>query len=466
MPELRAAELCAAELAHILDGEWLAGRMPVDAPSVEVSIDSRRVSAGGIFFALEAARDGHQFLPAAQAAGACAAVVRRGVPTASPFPQLVVPDPRRALGVWAAAVRARSETPAVAITGSAGKTTTCGYLARLLSPLGPIAAPPGSYNNDLGVPLTILNAPRDARALVIEVGTNAPGEVATLTSWTFADHGVVTAIAPAHLEGLGTLEGVAKEKLSLFGALPAGAKAWVVEEWRSEAERRGFTVRSFGSGGDTSVEPIGEGRVRWTFGEEIEEFAWCPRYRHQRDQLAVALAIATELGVPRAPLLDEIARLPEPPLRGEIEPVAGIDLILDCYNASPISVRAAMERLEDEEAAGRRLCLLGTMEELGGEEAHWHRELGRRAGSGSIDRVFLTGRGAEWYREGLREVGREGIAIDLASGGAEQLAESLLPGDRLLFKASRAERLEEFASRVAALLSERASDDGARGDAR
>ena len=459
-------ELRAAELARVLRGEWLAGRMPEDAPAVDVSIDSRTIPPGGVFFALEASRDGHEFVPAAQRAGACAAVVRRGVRTDTPFPQLVVPDPRRALGEWAPEVRARSEVPAIAVTGSAGKTTTCGYLAQLLSPLGTIAAPPGSYNNDLGVPLTILNAPADARALVIEIGTNAPGEVATLAAWTFADFGIVTAIAPAHLEGLGTLAGVAQEKLSLFRALPPEAKAWVAEESRRDAESRGFAVRSFGRGGESSIEPIADGLMRWRFAGEVEDFPWRPRYRHQRDLLAVALAIATELGVSREALLAQISELPEPPLRGEIEPVAGIDLILDCYNASPISVRAAMERLEDEAAAGRRLCLLGTMEELGEEEAHWHRELGRRAGSGSIDRVFLTGRGTEWYREGLREVGREGIALDLSSGGAEQLVDSLLPGDRVLFKASRAERLEDFASRVAALLSDRAARPDAEKGAR
>jgi len=411
------------------------------------------VRAGDLFFAIRGERDGLEFASAAIRAGAIAAVVPRGGAARVEGMAIEVEEPREALGRLAAAVRReeRDAVPAVAITGSVGKTTLCGYLAELLSPLGATHRPPASFNNDLGVPLTILGAPEGTRTLIIEIGTNAPGEVAALAAWTEAKVGVVTAIAPAHLSGLGSLAGVAREKLSLLDALGSDSVGWVPVEHAVAARAHGRPVRSFGAGGDSEVilassDPV---RVRWLGLGGGRTFAAALARRHQLGLLAAALGVGSTLGADPEAMIARVPNLSDPPLRGEVRRHGGVELVLDCYNASPAALEAAIEALEEEPTVGRRVCVIGTMEELGAEEAAWHRELGRRLGRSAVDGVFVVGRGREWYREGLRELGRDGEAVDADDLGARRIAESLRPGDRVLFKASRREALEGLAARIA-----------------
>jgi len=425
-------------------------------PATGAAIDSRAVREGDIFFAIRGERDGLDYASAALAAGAVAAVVPRGGSSRVGGPSIEVEEPREALGRLAAAVRReeRDSLPAVAVTGSVGKTTLCGYLAEILSPLGPTHRPPASFNNDLGVPLTILGAPERTRVLIIEIGTNAPGEVSSLAAWTEAKVGVVTAIAPAHLSGLGSLAGIAREKLSLLDALQSDSVGWVPVEHAAAARAHGRPVRSFGEGGDSEV-AVSDGdpaRARWLGLGGGRTFLSAARRRHQRRLLAAALGVGSTLGADPEAMLARVPLLVDPPLRGEVRRHGGVELVLDCYNASPAALEAAIEALEEEPAAGRRLCVLGTMEELGAEEESWHREVGRRLGRSAIDGVFVVGRAREWYRDGLRELGRDGEAVDADDRGARRIAEALRPGDRVLFKASRREALEALAARIAAHL--------------
>jgi UDP-N-acetylmuramoyl-tripeptide--D-alanyl-D-alanine ligase len=261
---------------------------------------------------------------------------------------------------------------------------------------------------------------------------------------------------------------VAREKLSLLDALPAGATGWVPVEHAAAARTRGRAVRTFGPGGESEVREAEGAPARsvWLFDGAEREFEWPGALRHQRILLAAALGVGATLGVEPAAMLAAARSLPEPPLRGEIRRHGRVEFLLDCYNSSPAALAAAVERLEVEPAQGRRLCVLGTMEELGTEEASWHRELGRRIAASRIDRVFLVGRGAEWYREGLREGGRDGEAVAGDEGGARRIAAALRPGDRILFKASRREVLEKIAGRVAALIGDDTPAAAARGAAR
>ena len=449
--------------------EWVAdvmgGVLSPASTNIQIatgaSIDSRKISAGDLFFAIEANRDGHQFVGDALRSGAVAAVIASGRSTTEgDGPSIEVPCPRTALGVLAEAVRREeSDLPAVAITGSIGKTTTCGYVAKLIGSIGPVHRPPGSFNNDLGLPLTILNAPEKTRALVLEIGTNQPGEVRSLAELTHAQIGVVTAIEAVHLEGLGDLAGVEREKLSLFSGIQENATAWVPQPYLEAARASGRSVHGFGPGGSSEVIEQGDGEFLWRLKTGRFQgdwpFQWTPNYRHQSLLLSAALAVGAQLGVEPKHMLDAVAKLPESPLRGELRRHEGVDFLLDCYNASPVSVIASIERLENEPASGRRYCVLGTMEELGPQEAQFHRELGRRVGEGSIDGVFLVGRGRSWYREGLKEVGSDGVSVDQGDRGAELIANSLLPGDRVLFKASRRESLETLAEQIATCLTDR-----------
>lgn len=445
-----------SEVAAMLGGATAPG-LPASVAVREVAIDSRTLSPGALFFAIQGERDGVEFAPDALARGAVAAVVPHGASHRVPGPSIEVDDPRRALGRLAAAVRCEeaARVRAVAVTGSLGKTTTCGYLGALLAPLGPVHRPPSSYNNDLGVPLTILGAPDETRVLVLELGTNAPGEIEPLAGLSRADVGVVTAIAPVHLAGLGDLSGVEREKLSLLRGLPENARGWVPAEHLAAAVRHGSRVRSFGRGGEVSVEATdGDPMVsRWLGDHGERSFRWSPTYRHQRTLLAAALAVGGDLGVSPEALLAAIPALPEPPLRGEVRHAGAVEMILDCYNASPASMRASIERLEDEPAAGRRVCVIGTMEELGPEEERWHRELGERLGRARVDVIYRVGRAADWTGAGLMNTRRESSRIPLDDAGAASIAASLRPGDRILFKASRRERLERFAEQIAACLS-------------
>jgi len=280
-----------------------------------------------------------------------------------------------------------------------------------------------------------------------------------LAELTPAQIGVVTAIEAVHLEGLGDLAGVEQEKLSLFSGIEESATAWVPHRYLEAARASARVVRSFGPGGSSEVLERGHGEFlwRWKIGSSKGDwpFQWSPDYRHQSLLLSAALAVGAELGVEPVRMLEAVSQLPEPPLRGEVRRHEGIDFLLDCYNASPVSAIASIERLENEPAAGRRYCVLGTMEELGPREAQFHRELGRRVGEGSIDGVFLVGRGRSWYREGLQEVGRDGVPIEKGDRGAQLIASSLLPGDRVLFKASRREMLETLAQQIATCLADR-----------
>jgi UDP-N-acetylmuramoyl-tripeptide--D-alanyl-D-alanine ligase len=448
-------------IADAIDGEAVR---PEGAPAGSIrssgaSIDSRRLTPGDLFFAIRAERDGHDFAEAAVEAGASAVVVARDATVPTHLPRIVVEDPRAALGLLAGRVRREEacDLPAVAVTGSVGKTTLCSALAHLCAPLGVVHHPRSSFNNDLGLPLTILSAPEACSLLVLEIGTNSPGEIAALTPIAGAAVGVITAIAPVHLEGLGDLDGVRREKGALLqGLIPdAGGSpptGWIPVGEADAIPEGGTRRRTFGPGGDSSISVGEDGLPRWRFRGEVHTVEGAPTAPHRLDSLAVALAVAAEWGLEPSTLLGRVPTIPQPRLRGEVLKVAGLELILDCYNASPASMVAAIEELEREPAAGRRCCVLGTMEELGPAAEVYHRELGRRLADSTIDRVFVQGEGGAWIAEGMREAGAEAQAIPEGEAAAPTLALHLDAGDRILLKASRSARLELLADALFEIL--------------
>ncbi|MCI0651002.1 MAG: Mur ligase domain-containing protein [Planctomycetes bacterium] len=440
--------------------EWMEGECREAEPGTLVAgaaIDSREVRPGDLFFALPGERaHGIDFAAEALGRGACAVVtdaahLRR-------LPSIVVADAARALSRLAARVRALEEgvLPAVAITGSVGKTTACGYAATLLRAAGIAHGPPKSFNNALGVPLSILGAPQDCDFLVREFGTNAPGAVRGLARIARPRVACITAIAPAHLAGLGTIEGVAAEKLSLCAALPENEEAWLPAEAAREFARflpaTRARVRTFGPGGELELVPgsrAGEWRLLLAGLPAADPFPWQAPFPHSPRNLEAALAAGVALGIPPAALVSRAGALALPPLRGECKTHAGVDLLLDCYNSNPAALESSIARLEREAARGRRVCVVGTMEELGVEEEGWHRRLGERLASPALDAVYLVGRARNWYLAGLRERGGDGTLLTDDDESAVRLAGSLRPGDRVLFKASRRDGLERFAARVA-----------------
>lgn len=463
---MRARSL--AEITSWLGGKLEAGGVdPSPSRATGASIDTRFLQQGDLFFALPGEHThGIRFAKQACDAGAVAVVTDPEHASQVDGVAIVVADPRRALGQLAATVRAheKDEVPAVAITGSVGKTTTCRYAAELLAGVVDVHRPPRSYNNDLGVPLTLLNAPQSSRLIIAEVGASAPGEIARLGAWVRPVGVCVTEVGAAHLEGFGSVEVVEREKLSLLESLEPSGTGWIPAHVAARhphlLAERSAPVFTFGRGGNLEILPNGR-PGRWTLHcrqqAEVLSFDWQPPFPHSVSNLEAALALCIGLGFDAADLLERIPQLTLPALRGEEREYEGVRFLLDCYNSNPMSLESAITRLEQEPQEGRRICVVGTMEELGDEEQDWHERMGQRLAESEVDEVFVFGRGREWYRNGLQAGGREGrlLADDLDS--VQELASSLSPGDQVLFKASRKEALERFAARVADVLSERSA---------
>lgn len=416
-----------------------------------VCTDSRDVSKGQLYVALVGDRfDGHDFVADAVSKGARGAVVSRE-PLADPEVRLYpVEDTLVALGALAAYRRGHLRAPVVAITGSSGKTTTKDLTAAALSSTKRVHATRGNYNNRIGMPLTLLAAPEDAEAVVLEMGSNEPGEIRTLAQVARPDIGVVTTVGEAHLEKLGSLDGVLQEKLDLLRGLADGGRCVVGDEPARLAEQaRAFCPRLRIAGwseradadlrpGDAEVDVFGSYEFRWRDQTVVMPLPG----KHAVADAMIALAIADLLGVSPKDAVRGLASAQTNPLRGEVRRVGTLTVIVDCYNANPQSVRAALDVLEGQGAAARRVAVLGSMLELGGESARLHREVLKDALCRDVDLVVATGAFSEAARDlGARDASRLITASDWEE--AYPLLRERLAGDEVvLLKASRGVALE------------------------
>jgi len=373
-----------------------------------VSTDTRKIAPGSLFVALKGASfDAHDFLAGAFEAGAAAAVVSR-IPDDAPQDRCyyVVDDTLHALGRLGRHRRRALRAKVVAVAGSNGKTTTKDLLRAALSPRLRVHATDANYNNQVGVPLTLLAAPDDAEVLVVETGTNEPGEIEILGAIVEPDVAVITSIGEEHLEGLGSVEGVLEEEIAILRHLRPGGVAVVAEEPSELPERAGEIVggmrmRVAGltdaadlrpDGGAEGIEVLPGGATRWSLrGTRID--LPLPGLHNVRNAL-IALAVSTELGVPLAGSAEAIARMPAPKMRSEWRRVGTLQVLADCYNANPPSTRAAIELLASLPATGEKVAVIGTMRELGEHAEGLHRAVGALAvaklGNG-IDRLVATG---------------------------------------------------------------------------
>jgi UDP-N-acetylmuramoyl-tripeptide--D-alanyl-D-alanine ligase len=389
------------------------GRLEGDADAVTgVRVDSRLVRPGDLFVAVSG---GEAFREDARARGAAAT--------------LVPDDAHAALAALGSAVRARSDARVVAITGSVGKTSTKDILAALLrSHLRTVAAPHG-FNNELGLPLTLCLVEPETEVVVTEMAMRAPGQIRDLARVAQPHLGVITSIAPVHLEQLGSLENIARAKAELLEELPAGAVA-VLPEDTPELEPfvpDGLDVRRFGR----PEAEVREGRthIRWEGGDVVFGFS----ARHQATNAAAALTAAEALDVepPTEPVDVEFSlwRSHETDLPG------GGLLINDAWNANPLAMRAALAHLLERADGRRTVAILGEMAELGTEAARYHAEVGREAER--VDVVLGVGELARHY--GPDEwVGTARAAVEAARGLVQ-------PGDAILVKGSRSVGLEVVA---------------------
>jgi len=429
-----------------------------------VMTDSRVTPPGpAVFFALRTDRaDGHDHVAAAARSGAIAAVVEREVPGAD-LVQLVVDDAWASLGRLGRHVVDTVGCRVVAITGSYGKTTVKDLAAAALAAGRRVSASHASFNNELGVPLTMLGVDPGTDVLVAEAGARNAGDLTTIGRLLAPDVSVVTAVGPVHLETFGDEDGVASEKSRLVAALrPTGTAVLNVDDPRvsamAELAPSVLTVSAAGGPADLRAEEVvldGQGRVR-----ALVRTPWgdaplalpVPGPHHLVNGL-LALAVAAHEGVPLAAAAEAIAAAPTSPSRSVLVEAGGVTVLDDAYNASPPTMLGALATLQALPCRGRRWAVVGLMAELGAGSADQHRRIGRAFGD-AVDELVVVGDAARGVVEGASAGGgraRVRTVADHAQAAALVL-EEVAEGDTVLFKASRVATLDRAAAAVIARL--------------
>jgi UDP-N-acetylmuramoyl-tripeptide--D-alanyl-D-alanine ligase len=409
--------------------------------------DTRTLQNGDVFVALSGDRfDAHDFLADAVRAGATAVVVSRieaakglGVPVYH------VRDTRAALGAFGQYRRRAWNGPVVGIIGTNGKTSTKELVRAALESRLEVHATTGNHNNLIGVPQTLLDIPDHADIAVIEMGTNQPGEIATLRAIVEPNIVVVTSIAEEHLEGLGDLAGVLREEMSgcdgVAVVIAPSAQPEVVSAARKRAKR---VVAAGVDGGDLAVEdwsvdPDGRGRLTIEGVEVVVPL----RGAHNVRNAALALAVARDVGISFEDAARGIARMSPPPMRSNIDQLGKATLINDAYNSNPGSARAAIEMLAETGAGRQRVAVLGSMLELGPAGPALHDEIARRAVDAGIEIIAGVGE----FAAALVRVGAPS-ARTVSAADAEAiwapLSSRLKPDAVILLKGSRGVRLERL----------------------
>ncbi len=464
---LSLAEIAAAIGAPLPDG---AGGVAV----LRAVADSRQARPGDLFACLPGGKaDGHDFAAGAVARGASAVLAARPLPDVA-APVLVTPDVLAALGVLARWARLRAKARVVAVTGSAGKTTLKEMVAQVLSSRFTVARNHKNFNNQLGLPLTILEATGREDFWVLELGISRLGDMEELGAVALPDVAVVHNIGPAHLEGLGSLQGVARAKAALLGFLREGGTGVVnrcyPELWEAALAHRRALV-SLSTRADVAADVTclwrdgagpGMGRFRLDIRGEALDCELPYPGEHFSENVAAVFAVAMLAGFPAA---ETAAALAEPvSVEGRFccREAGCLTLIDDTYNANPLSMRRAVE-CAARMAAGRSLILvLGDMLELGAGAAGEHRELGRFIAAHAASAVIWRGAQAESVRLGLGNgdwPGRFAVAPDAAAFSAAWAA--AVPAEGVvLFKGSRSCRMEEFLRLAEAVCAARAAAGG------
>ena len=451
--DLRSAALAMAGTLH--------GNNAGDVSFCGVSTDSRHLVAGELFFALRGEHfDGHKFLAVAKARGAAAAVVTGDAAEAVEtldLPLIVVADTRLALGALAADWRSRFTLPLIAVTGSNGKTTTKEMIVSILNAAfgDTVLATQGNFNNDIGLPLTLLKLNADHRIVIVEMGMNHPGEIASLARIARPSVALVTNVQRAHLAGLGTLEAIAREKGAIYEGLDEKGVAvfnavdeWAAQ-WRTQSAGRRTMTFALGLqadvGGQCNVHGLETGLTISFAGEQIEVSLALPGLHNARNAMA-ATAAALAAGVSLTAVREGLTAFRG--VKGRLQRRAAVNgavLLDDTYNANPDSVRAGIDVLAA--TIGKKILVLGDMGELGSMTGQFHDEVGGYAKSQGVDYLFALG---ESSPVAVRNFGAGGKHFKKIEDLIQQLTEALTPESTVLVKGSRFMRMERVADAIAA----------------
>ena len=433
MRDVRAETLAAWAGARLTAGD------PGSTGAARAVIDSREAGPGDLFVGLPGANaDGGEFAAEALSAGAWGVLVgERHAGELAGGVVLAAADPLAALQRLARSWRRELGAKVVGLTGSTGKTSTKDILAALLRPRLRTHANRENLNTEVGLPLSILEAERGTEALVLEMAMRGEGQIAELTEIAEPDAGVIVNVGPVHLELLGTVERVAAAKAELIRDLPGGAACVVpASEPLLEAHLRpDLDTWTFGPGGQVMLLGFDSGRAQIEARGEPIELELPFEEPHNLINTLAAVAAARAIGVvPGGRVEVEFSSL-----RGEVlELGGGVTVVNDCYNANPMSMRAALEHLAGSPAE-RRIAVLGTMAELGDREAEFHRQIGEHASRLGVDVLVTVGQAALGYADGFDG---ETYSVGTPEEAGALLEEVALPGDRVLVKGSRSVGLE------------------------
>ncbi|MEX2607908.1 MAG: UDP-N-acetylmuramoyl-tripeptide--D-alanyl-D-alanine ligase [Kiritimatiellia bacterium] len=440
------------DLAEWCGGTW--SKRPA-RPITSVGHDTRTLEKGSLYVALPGTRvDGHALLGDAEKAGAVACMCLHGM--ADPeVPGLEVEDVGEGLKRLAAGYRSQLNGCVIGVTGSAGKTTVKDMLAAMCAEQDSTCCTKGNWNNQVGLPLSLLAMETGDAFGVFELGMNQPGEIAELADILQPQVGVISSIGEAHLEKLGSVEAIAREKSSLLAALPADGVAvldrdspWfelmksycqcrvVTVSLRDPAEYRGETVS-----GVPDLLRIHDEARRGTFEVPLR----LPG-EHMCRNVLLAVAVARECGVHPEALSAGLTAYRPAPMRWQCDRIGEWDLINDAYNANPLSMRSAIRTFADLQTPGEKWLVAGGMAELGADEQRIHREVGAYLNSMPLDGVVLVGPKAAWMKESIPSL--PVVEAGTCGEAAAEIRRRVPEGATLLLKASRADRLEQVVSEL------------------
>jgi UDP-N-acetylmuramoyl-tripeptide--D-alanyl-D-alanine ligase len=457
-----------ADLVECTGGTLLRGDLAARATTF--AIDTRRLEAGGAFFALRGSQtDGHNYLGEAGRLGAAVAVVERDLEPGAATPPAVirVPSVREALAGCASHVRRTAKVERwIAITGSNGKTTTKELTAEGLTAAWRVHKTPGNYNNELGVPLTLLAMPEDTQAVVVELATRGPGEIADLTRLVDPDVGAITNIRTVHMETFQSLDDVAAAKGELFATMRDQALAVVNLD---DVNVRVQATRHIGPRVTFGQHPAADLRLETLDNRFVPGAALTVSYRgqplhvqlqiggaHAAHDALTALALVEAAGADVPAAARRMERVEASAGRGRVHRLSrGIMLVDDTYNSSPPALASVLETLRLSEPAGRRVLISGDMLELGPMKAALHREAGRRAAAAGVQVLIAVG---PLSREAAESARKKGVSqvhhyTDAASC-AESIAEFLRDGDLIVVKGSRGMHMGQIVRALTAQLGE------------
>lgn len=453
------------DVRRAVTGQWVS--TPSGGVIQDVSTDSRDIQQGDLFFALKGERhDGHDFLREAKTEGAVAAIVSEvpeGVEGEADFGLIQVEDTLEALGDLADYYRGMINASVVGITGSGGKTTTKDVTAHLLSQKFNVVKAPESYNNHVGVPLSLFKVDPVHDWVVLEIGTNKPGEINELSKIARPDVGVLTNISETHLKGLGSVEGVKEEKADLLRHLTGdGFTAYNADNRHvmDIIEELGVSGYSYGvynkadmmaSDIDSSMEG-----VDFTLNGEYDVRLPVPGAWNVYNVLA-GLLVAEQAGVDLSTAVRSLDEFEPPSMRMQVDTVDDLTIINDAYNANPRSVQLFLDELDHYEWNGRKIVVLGDMAELGDRSEEFHRKVGKwLLRKQQIDQVYFVGDEMAYAAEevGSSESTFSMFVSESAEEAGEQLLDHVRAGDLLLLKGSRVMQLETIIDRLQREVSE------------